>query len=160
MLANPHPNDAAGAAAASQLDDEAGARPARGRLSRLLIRPEAGGVVSAIKDLEKVSPVLDLGNSKITDAGLQNLKGLTQLHVLKLNGSQVTDAGLEHLQGLNQLQQLNIEQTKVTDAGLRHLKGLQQLQILWLKDTKVTREGIQALRQAAQLPPILLTVKG
>jgi len=48
MLANPHPNDAAGAAAASSLDEEAAERPARGRLSRLLIRPEAGGVVSAI----------------------------------------------------------------------------------------------------------------
>jgi len=48
MLANPHPNDDAGAATAASRDDEATQQPARGRLSRLLIRPEAGGVVSAI----------------------------------------------------------------------------------------------------------------
>jgi simple sugar transport system permease protein len=48
MLANPDPNGAAGAASAPALDDEATPRAARGRWSRFLIRPEAGGVVSAI----------------------------------------------------------------------------------------------------------------
>ena len=43
--------------------------------------------------------------------------------------TQVTDAGLEHLKGLTQLQGLSLSGTQVTDAGLEHLKGLTQLQI-------------------------------
>ena len=38
----------------------------------------------------------------VTDAGLNNLKGMKQLHTLSLTGcSQVTDAGLEHLKSSN-----------------------------------------------------------
>ena len=44
----------------------------------------------------------------------------------------MTDAGLEHLKGLTQLQSLCLGNTKVTDAGLEHLKGLTQLQSLHL----------------------------
>ena len=40
----------------------------------------------------------------------------------------MTDAGLEHLKGLTQLRELNLNDTQVTDAGLEHLKGLTQLQ--------------------------------
>ena len=36
----------------------------------------------------------------------------------------MTDAGLEHLKGLTQLQRLACGDTQVTDAGLEHLKGL------------------------------------
>ena len=42
----------------------------------------------------------------------------------------MTDAGLEHLKGLTNLQSLDLTFTKVTDAGLEHLKGLTKLQSL------------------------------
>ena len=45
-----------------------------------------------------------LDGTKVTDAGLEHLKGLTQLHKLGLNNTKVSDAGLEHLNGLTQLQ--------------------------------------------------------
>ena len=45
----------------------------------------------------------------MTDAGLEHLKGLTNLQWLDLGGiSWVTDAGLEHLKGLTNLQSLDL----------------------------------------------------
>jgi len=43
---------------------------------------------------------------------------------VNLSGTKVTDAGLEHFKGLTQLQELCLTDTKVTGAGLEHLKGL------------------------------------
>jgi hypothetical protein len=39
-----------------------------------------------------------LGQTSITDAGLEKLKGLNQLHILSLEQTKVTDAGVEKLQ--------------------------------------------------------------
>ena len=45
-----------------------------------------------------------------------------------LSGQGVSDAGVEHLKGLTQLQELWLDDTKVSDAGLEYLKGMTQLQ--------------------------------
>jgi len=39
-----------------------------------------------------------------------------------LRGKQVTDAGLEHLKGLTNLRTLHLQHTQVTDAGVNELK--------------------------------------
>ena len=65
-----------------------------------------------------------------------------------LGNTNVTDEGVEHLKGLNQLETLWLNNTQVTDAGLERLKGLAQLQWLSLNSTKVTDEGVKKLRQA------------
>ena len=44
-----------------------------------------------------------------------------------LGDTTVTDAGLEHLKGLPHLQNLDLAYTQVTDAGLEHLKALSKL---------------------------------
>ena len=49
-----------------------------------------------------------LPNTKVTDAALEHLKGLTKLQTLYLNGTRVTDVGLEHLKGLAKLRDLNL----------------------------------------------------
>ena len=87
----------------------------------------------------------------MTDAGLEHLKGLTQLHRLNLWHTEVTDAGLEHLKGLTQLRTLELGQTNVTDAGLERLKCLTQLENLWLGDTKVTDAGLRHLKGLTRL---------
>ena len=94
----------------------------------------------------QVKGVLLLGNTQVTDAGLEHLRGLSQLQLLGLEGTQVTDAGLEHLKGLSQLQVLGLDKTHVTDAGLEHLKGLRHLKFLWLEGTQVTGTGLEHLK--------------
>jgi hypothetical protein len=67
----------------------------------------------------------------VTDAGLEHLKGLTQLRTLFLGYTSVTDAGLKHLKGLTQLQSPGLTETKVTDAGIAELgKALPNCRIL------------------------------
>ena len=65
--------------------------------------------------------------TKINDAGLEQLKGLTSLRELKLNSTSVTDAGLNQLNGMKQLNKLGLASTKVTGAGLHNLKALTAL---------------------------------
>ena len=47
--------------------------------------------------------------------------------VVQLGSTKVTDAGLKHLVGLKQLRALFLADTKVTDAGLKELVKLKQL---------------------------------
>ncbi len=64
-----------------------------------------------------------LSGTKITDKGLEHLKGLTSLTFLHLRNTNVTDAGLEYLKGITSLISLNLPGTKITDAGLAELKA-------------------------------------
>ena len=66
---------------------------------------------------------INLSGTRVTDAELIYVGGLTQLKKLDLHGTQVTDAGLEHLKKLTQLQMLFLHQTEVTDVGVEHSKG-------------------------------------
>ena len=43
---------------------------------------------------------------------------------VNLAGTQVTDDGLQQLEGLTQLKSVNLSNTAVGDAGLEHLEGL------------------------------------
>jgi hypothetical protein len=95
----------------------------------------------------------ELGEKRITDAGLEHLRRLTGLETLELHGQQITDAGLERLKNLSRLQQLSLSGEGITDAGLKHLEGLQQLRNLHLFQTRVTPAGIAALK--ARLPMLV-----
>ena len=94
---------------------------------------------------------LFLDDTGVTDAGMERLQGFTQLQKLGLSGTPVTDAGLEHLRGLTQLQHLNLNRTGVTDAGLKYLQGLTQLRTLQLTGTKVTDAGVSEFQKTTDL---------
>ena len=51
----------------------------------------------------KTSPRLTFGRTKVTDAGLKELKGLKNLTTLSPWGRKVTDAGLKELKDLKNL---------------------------------------------------------
>jgi hypothetical protein len=65
-----------------------------------------------------------------------------------LNNSRASDAGLEHLKGLSDLRSLGLRSTMVSDAGLALLKGFISLQELDLGNTQVSDEGIAELQAA------------
>ena len=124
---------------------------------------------------------LNLTGTKVGDAGVEHLKGLTHLVNLDLNKTRVTDAGLKYLGRLERLFSLKLTETgisddglanlkplplgyldltstKITDKGLKHLQGL-GLKQLWLLGTKTTPEGRLALRRANPNLTILATTK-
>ena len=63
---------------------------------------------------------LGLGQTKITDAGLERLKTFTDLQTLGLEELSITDAGLEHLKALTRLQKLDL-------AGCNQIQDLKTL---------------------------------
>ena len=65
---------------------------------------------------------VNFNNARITDAGLEHLKGLTKLQTLWLPSNNVTDAGLVHLTGFTKLRRLHLGGTKITDAGVKELQ--------------------------------------
>jgi hypothetical protein len=70
------------------------------------------------------------------------------LQYLQLSGTRVNNAGLAHLKGLTGLRVLWLYDTQVSDAGLVHLRGLTGLRVLNLRSTLVSTGGVDALQQA------------
>jgi internalin A len=113
---------------------------------------------AGLENLKELTQIKTLTLSKqITDKGLVHLKGLTQLAHLGAYSSQLSDAGLEQLKGLTSLESLSVSGPKITDKGLLELKGLKKLKFLSLNQTKVTDKGVQELKK---LLPELEVSKG
>jgi uncharacterized protein YjbI with pentapeptide repeats len=110
-----------------------------------------GKVTFDEKSREKSVIGVNLSGTTVTDAGLEHLKGLTQLQELSLTDTKVSGAGLEHLKELTNLQRLDLMHTEVTDAGLEGLKELTNLKGLNLWGTKVTDAGLERLRGLTKL---------
>jgi len=110
----------------------------------LKLLPALGQVVS-----------LNLRDTRITGAGLVNLKKLKGLRRLHLERTRVDDAGIAHLASLTQLQYLNLYGTGIGDKGLTHLEGLKNLKQIYLWQTKVTAAGAKRLLKA--LPDLRLS---
>ena len=109
-----------------------------------------------IKLLESVK-VLNLRDTKITNAGIINIKGMKDLKRLHLERTNVDDGCIDYLTGLQELEYLNLYSTKVSDLGLSKLKDLKNLKKLYLWQTNVTNEGVKQLETAL---PDLKIVQG
>lgn len=99
---------------------------------------------------------LDLGGTRVGDAGIAVVARMPNLTRLFLEGTAVGDEGLRHLKGLRHLEYLNLHDTRVSDAGIEHLAGLEGLQSVYLWQTDVSPEGVRRLKQArGQLDVVL-----
>lgn len=106
-------------------------------------------ILSQTQGMNLIDLNLDLSN--VTDAGLSQLQGMTDLEQLSLMNTQITDAGLTHLKGLNRLKSLHLSNAQITDAGLRHLNGLTTLKFLSLDNTQITDAGLTHLKGLVRL---------
>jgi Leucine-rich repeat (LRR) protein len=121
---------------------------------RAIARIENLGGKVELDEQRPGKPVIkvDLRRTKITDADLEILKGLTQLRSLNLRSlGSITDAGTKHLKGLTALEHLDLGHTKVGDASLEHLKDLTKLKTLTLDNTPVTDAGLKYLKGLTDL---------
>jgi hypothetical protein len=99
---------------------------------------------------------VNLSHTKIVDASLEQLKGLSRIEVLILKDTTVTDDGIVHIKGLTNLEVLELRRTKVTDKGLEHLKDFSKLQRLDLGGTEVTDKGLEQLKRLTRLEALSL----
>jgi hypothetical protein len=84
-----------------------------------------------------------------TDLGLKHYLAAIEPPVyLSLYKWKVSNAGLKELAGLTDLETLDLRSTKVTNEGLKELAGLRNLKFLDLRNTKVTDNGREELQKA------------
>ena len=86
---------------------------------------------------------LDLGNTRISNAGLAHLLPLINLTSLNLFNTQITNVGLPYLGYLKHLTSLNLSNTPISE--LRHLAPLTNLISLALIHTQVTDQELNYL---------------
>jgi hypothetical protein len=100
---------------------------------------------------------IDAGESLLPDEALACCRFFQHLVVLDLGGTKITDAGMQHLKGLVSLERLYLDHTKITDQGLPHLQGLKNLEVLVLAGTEVTGAGLAAIEPLAELRTLNLS---
>ena len=113
-------------------------------------------------ELAKFAPIaermseMNLGRSKVTDAGLASLAGMKNLKKLHLPNTAVTDAGIDSLLSLTHLEYLNLFNTKLTDAGLAKLEKLPNLKRLFVWQTAATKPAAESLH--SKLPNLVINL--
>jgi formylglycine-generating enzyme required for sulfatase activity len=96
------------------------------------------------------------GIRQLNDDALVNVRGLTGLIGLELGNTSITDAGLEHLQDLVTIENLYLDNTQIAGPGLRHLRGFNRLLFLSLSYTPVADAGLAELPMLERLSNIAL----
>lgn len=90
---------------------------------------------------------IDIGQTQVTDAGLQHLHGLKDLEIVRLYKANISDDGLARLKGLDKLTLLILSgATGITDVGLVHIKDMKSLRFVFVDGTSVTQQGIDDLK--------------
>jgi hypothetical protein len=83
--------------------------------------------------------VLQMANADVDDRTLEHLRGLDRLRNLDLGDTKITDAGLRTVAALPALAELRLNRTAITDEGFKqHLAAKESLLKLDLTGTAVT----------------------
>lgn len=93
---------------------------------------------------------------RITDADLEQLKGLRRLEVLLLDDTLVTDAGMATVASFSSLRELSLYRTRVGDLGVEHLRTLPKLSKLELSYTPLDDAGLDHLPALKELKSVSL----
>lgn len=102
------------------------------------------GLVSANALFARVTYV-NLSYRNVTDADLQPLMELEQVHAIDLAGTQVTDDGVAQLAQHKSCVCYDFSECAITDGALRHLAQKRDLRRLTLSATPATDEGLMHL---------------
>jgi hypothetical protein len=65
--------------------------------------------------------------------------------IIDLSGTRITDAGVRELRAIDSLEICSMDQTVITDASLDALKDLPKLKVLGVNSTRVTEQGLLRL---------------
>jgi Leucine-rich repeat (LRR) protein len=106
----------------------------------------------AVKDAQGNIIELDLTSTWVTDGDLGKVAQMRHLRKLDLSLTRVTDAGLEQLKGLENVVDLNCYYAeRLTEDGIAHLRGWKYLEHLGLRGTKVTSQVFEHLAHLTSL---------
>ena len=105
------------------------------------IRRTATKYLGSLKSLT----LLELGDARLTDEGVQRLAGLEGLEHLLIWNTGITDASLEVVAKMKALKRLSAGTNQITGKGLTHLRSLTSLETLTLPETQLTDEDLKLL---------------
>lgn len=109
-------------------------------LGKANLSPEGIAAIGQCKELRH----LVLVGSNLNDTQLESLKKLTLLDHLSLSENpKITDKGMQTVKGFDRLKVLYLGKTSITDEGLMELKGLDGLRLLAVGGTKITQEAAE-----------------
>jgi hypothetical protein len=114
-------------------------------LRKLVIRGGqlSNGMANSISQCKELRH-LWLVNCGVNDDEIAAMKKLTLLEHLALsNNAKITDKGMETVKGFERLQVLYLNNISITDKGLLELKALDGLRSLSVKGTKVTADAAE-----------------
>ena len=101
--------------------------------------------------------LLDLSDcNQISDAGLAHLKGLTKLRNLSLWGPRITDDGMPNLAGMTNMVAISFQDCGVTDASFTHLSGMTKLKEFDIFRTRVGNDALAAIAGAKDMSKMKL----
>lgn len=129
------------------------------------LRISAGLTVSSVSDsgLVHMKPLTELeslylGGCIITDEGLTEVAGLTNLRSLDLfSCRRITDDGFAELATLAYLEDLSVQSTGISGEGLQHLTACENLTTLDVGYNPITSSGMIQIGQLTQLKKLTLT---
>lgn len=84
------------------------------------------------------------GPANITDDGVKHLAGLSRLQVLQLQNTKLTDASMPTIGRLVKLTELSMPGNDITDAGIKELSEL-ELHVVHLGITRISGTGLSHL---------------
>jgi internalin A len=89
---------------------------------------------------------LNLGATKLTDAGVEKLARITTLDELWIGNTSITAQAICSLARLPLLAELSIHNCQIGDEALDYFARLPALHTLWVDDTRFTKSGLRKLR--------------
>jgi Leucine-rich repeat (LRR) protein len=92
---------------------------------------------------------LTIPNFRGTNAGLVNLRGLSNLKILKLWGPQITDLG--NLSSLGQLERATLDGLNIKNGALAAFRGSEKLHEIFSADTPLTDKAFDQLAEVKNL---------
>ena len=91
--------------------------------------------------------VLDLTNSEVSDAGLENLQKFPNLKKLTLENSQkITAAGIQKIESVMSLEHLNLVGLALDDSVVNSIAKMESLLEVYLFRTGISEDAINALK--------------
>lgn len=111
---------------------------------------EHGGILIGLDEQRPGRPVVLIdfaGHPEFQDEWLQYLMPFTELTTVRLSGTKISDAGLSQLKNLAKLSEVTLKDTPIDDAGLANLADLKQLRSLDVRGTRATPAGVAELRK-------------
>lgn len=114
----------------------------------LTITGMAGYDYATLRDKTDLT-VLQMANPDVTDAHVENLRGLGKLKRLDLSDTAVTDAAIPVLAALPALEDVKLARTKVSDAGVKRLLAeAKRLRAIDVRGTEVKSATLRDWKNA------------